>query len=86
MLPDHLLRSAEIRFAVAVHEAVTTTNYIRFFRLARMATCLNACLMHRYFVQIRGRALLRLAASFAGHPKREVQVIPSVDLMYDQFV
>lgn len=73
MLPDHLLRSTEIRFAVAVHEAVTTTNYIRFFRLARMATCLNACLMHRYFVQIRGRALLRLAASFAGHPKREVQ-------------
>ncbi|VDP70319.1 unnamed protein product [Echinostoma caproni] len=73
MLPPHLLRSKEIRFAVAVHEAVNTNNYIRFFRLARLATCLNACLMHRYFVQIRSQALLRLAASFAGHPKREVQ-------------
>ncbi|THD24115.1 Protein xmas-2 [Fasciola hepatica] len=73
MLPDHLLRSGGIRFAVAVHEAVTTNNFIRFFRLARAATCLNACLMHRYFVQVRGRALLRLAASFAGHPRREVQ-------------
>ncbi|CAL8074801.1 unnamed protein product [Calicophoron daubneyi] len=72
-LPERLLRSGEVRFAVSVHEAVTTNNYIRFFRLVRQTTCLNACLMHRYFVQVRSQALLRLAYSFTGHPKREVQ-------------
>ncbi|KAF7232207.1 hypothetical protein EG68_09744 [Paragonimus skrjabini miyazakii] len=72
-LPVRLLRTQEIRFAVAVHEAVTTNNHIRFFRLAGQANCLAACLMHRYFVQVRGQALIRLAASFAGHPRRDVQ-------------
>ncbi|KAF8564247.1 hypothetical protein P879_03174 [Paragonimus westermani] len=72
-LPARLLRTQEVRFAVAVHEAVTTNNHIRFFRLARQANCLAACLMHRYFVQVRGEALIRLATSFAGHPRRDVQ-------------
>ncbi|KAA3682050.1 uncharacterized protein DEA37_0002022 [Paragonimus westermani] len=72
-LPARLLRTQEVRFAVAVHEAVTTNNHIRFFRLARQANCLAACLMHRYFVQVRGQALIRLATSFAGHPRRDVQ-------------
>ncbi|CAH8505471.1 unnamed protein product [Heterobilharzia americana] len=71
-LPDCLRRSKPVRFAFATHEALITNNYIRFFRLARQATCLVACLMHRYFVQIRGQALMRLSCAFAGHPKREV--------------
>ncbi|KAG5449071.1 Germinal-center associated nuclear protein [Clonorchis sinensis] len=72
-LPSHLLRSPEMRFAVSVHESVTTNNYIRFFRLVHQATFLSACLMHRYFVQVRSQALIRLAASFAGHPRKDVQ-------------
>ncbi|KAH8862405.1 Germinal-center associated nuclear protein [Schistosoma japonicum] len=71
-LPDKLRQSKPVRFAFDAYEALITNNYIRFFRLARQATCLVACLMHRYFVQIRGQALIRLSCAFAGHPKREV--------------
>ncbi|VDP29182.1 unnamed protein product [Schistosoma margrebowiei] len=71
-LPERLRQSKPVRFAFATHEALITNNYIRFFRLARQATCLVACLMHRYFVQIRSQALMKLSCAFAGHPKREV--------------
>ncbi|CAH8512820.1 unnamed protein product [Schistosoma intercalatum] len=71
-LPERLRQSKPVRFAFATHEALITNNYIRFFRLARQATCLVACLMHRYFVQIRSQALTKLSCAFAGHPKREV--------------
>ncbi|VDP98885.1 unnamed protein product [Trichobilharzia regenti] len=71
-LPDRIRKSKPVRFAFAAHEALITNNYVRFFRLARLAQCLPACLMHRYFVQIRGQALTRLSYAFAGHPKREV--------------
>lgn len=73
-LPERLRQSKPVRFAFATHEALITNNYIRFFRLARQATCLVACLMHRYFVQIRSQALTKLSCAFAGHPKREVHV------------
>ncbi|CAH8489731.1 unnamed protein product [Schistosoma turkestanicum] len=76
-LPDRIRQSKSVRFAFATHEALITNNYIRFFRLARQATCLVACLMHRYFLQIRGQALMKLSSAFAGHPKREVQLIES---------
>ncbi|VEL42338.1 unnamed protein product [Protopolystoma xenopodis] len=71
--PD-VRKSKHVQFALAVHQAVTEVNYVRFFRLARCGDCLPVCLMHRYFGQVRGQALVRMAAAFAGHPRKEVQV------------
>lgn len=72
--PESLRKSAEVQFAISVHSAVAERNYVRFFQLIRKADCLTACLLHRYFGQVRSHALRALSAAFYGHPKREVIV------------
>ncbi|XP_033745006.1 LOW QUALITY PROTEIN: germinal-center associated nuclear protein-like [Pecten maximus] len=52
--------SIHIRFALQVYSALNSHNYVRFFRLVRDASYLNACIMHRYFTQVRGGALKRI--------------------------
>ena len=47
---------------------------MRFFRLVRAADCLTACLLHRYFGQVRSHALIALSHAFSGHPRLEVSV------------
>ena len=56
-LPYDVRESPEVRFGVGVYLALNGNNYIRFFRLVRSATFLQACILHRYFTQIRTRAL-----------------------------
>ncbi|BHF57821.1 Germinal-center associated nuclear protein [Sparganum proliferum] len=70
--PATLRKSAPVQFAMEVNFAVTERNFIRFFRLVRQADCLTACLLHRYFSQVRSQALFSMAAAFNGHPRHEV--------------
>ncbi|VDL92574.1 unnamed protein product [Schistocephalus solidus] len=70
--PAALRKSAPVQFAMEVNFAVTERNFIRFFRLVRQADCLTACLLHRYFSQVRSQALYSMAAAFNGHPRHEV--------------
>uniref|UniRef100_A0A1Q3EZ29 Germinal-center associated nuclear protein n=1 Tax=Culex tarsalis TaxID=7177 RepID=A0A1Q3EZ29_CULTA len=56
-LPAEVQRSPEIRFAMQVYFALENNNYVRFFRLVRQTTYMNACILLRYFNQIRSRAL-----------------------------
>ncbi|XP_053686152.1 protein xmas [Sabethes cyaneus] len=72
-LPADILHSNEIRFALKVYFALENNNYVKFFRLVRQTTYMNACILLRYFNQIRTRALetmlkaytYRAPASFA---------------------
>ncbi|XP_062537368.1 protein xmas [Armigeres subalbatus] len=72
-LDDAILHSKEIRFAMQVYFAVESNNWARFFRLVRQTTYMNACILLRYFNQIRTRALetmlraytYRIPASFS---------------------
>ncbi|XP_062186586.1 SAC3 family protein B isoform X2 [Phragmites australis] len=52
--------SPEILFAREVARACRTGNFIAFFRLARKATYLQACLMHAHFAKLRRQALASL--------------------------
>ncbi|KAH7666909.1 SAC3/GANP/THP3 protein [Dioscorea alata] len=52
--------SPEIMFARNVARACRTGNYIAFFRLAKQATYLQACLMHAHFAKTRTQALASL--------------------------
>lgn len=53
-LPDDVLQSPEIRFALDIWASLKTENYARFFYLLRKkATILQACLMHRYVGEVR---------------------------------
>ncbi|BFZ10368.1 hypothetical protein BsWGS_13408 [Bradybaena similaris] len=51
--------SPHISFAIQAYNALNANNYVRFFRLIEeRATFLSACILHRYFNQMRSKALL----------------------------
>lgn len=56
-LPHHILHSPQIRFALNVYSAVESNNYVKFFKLVRETTYMNACILLRYFTQVRVNAL-----------------------------
>ncbi|XP_046386444.1 germinal-center associated nuclear protein [Ischnura elegans] len=64
-LRPEIQQSIPVRFAVQVYFALSSGNYVRFFNLVKSATYLNACLMHRYFNQVRTKALAAIARSFS---------------------
>ena len=67
--------SPHISFAVKAYSALNSNNYVRFFRLVKTASFLNACILHRYFNQIRARALqIILRSHTAGQKKVGVSV------------
>ncbi|CAC5393662.1 unnamed protein product [Mytilus coruscus] len=53
-----------INFAVQVHSALNSNNFVRFFKLVKNASFLQACIMHRYYTQVRTRALLTLIKAY----------------------
>ncbi|XP_078382486.1 germinal-center associated nuclear protein-like isoform X2 [Oculina patagonica] len=62
---DEVQKSAEVKFAMAVFHALNSNNFVRFFRLLRNANYLSACLLHRYFTQVRRRAVQTLNHSLS---------------------
>ncbi|XP_071448238.1 germinal-center associated nuclear protein [Hetaerina americana] len=64
-LRPEIQQSIPVRFAVQVYFALSSGNYVRFFKLIKSATYLNACLMHRYFNQVRTKALAAFARSYS---------------------
>lgn len=59
MTPE-IRNTNEVLFAREVARASRAGNYIAFFRLARRATYLQACLMHAHFAKLRTQALASL--------------------------
>ncbi|XP_015786281.1 germinal-center associated nuclear protein [Tetranychus urticae] len=53
---SHVRNSEPVQFALKCHYAMTTNNYIKFFDLVDSTTYLNACILHRYFYDIRLQA------------------------------
>ncbi|XP_006022113.1 germinal-center associated nuclear protein [Alligator sinensis] len=62
--------SPEVRFAVQAFAALNSNNFVRFFKLVRAASYLNACLLHCYFNQIRREALKSLNFAYTVSPQR----------------
>ncbi|KAL5541727.1 hypothetical protein UlMin_009437 [Ulmus minor] len=59
MTPE-IRQTKEVLFARDVARACRTGNFIAFFRLARKASYLQACLMHAHFAKLRTQALASL--------------------------
>ncbi|XP_010486126.1 PREDICTED: SAC3 family protein B isoform X3 [Camelina sativa] len=59
MTPE-IRQTSEVLFARRVARACRTGNFIAFFRLARKASYLQACLMHAHFSKLRTQALASL--------------------------
>lgn len=65
-LPEEIQKSEPIIFAIKVFNALDNNNYVRFFRLVREnATYLQACILLRYFNDVRARALARIVKAYA---------------------
>lgn len=56
-LRPEILNSPEVRFAISVYLAMESNNYVKFFALVRSTTYMNACILLRYFTQMRVKAL-----------------------------
>ena len=76
-LSEEIINSEPVRFAVEVSLALGMNNYVRFFRLIRSATYLNACILLRYFYQVRSKALFTIVKS---HCPRSTQSVVSVEI------
>ncbi|KAH7431739.1 hypothetical protein KP509_08G063500 [Ceratopteris richardii] len=59
MTPE-MRNTKEVQFARKVARACRFGNYLTFFRLARDATYLQACLMHAHFSKLRSQAMASL--------------------------
>ncbi|XP_032423660.1 germinal-center associated nuclear protein isoform X2 [Xiphophorus hellerii] len=57
---DEVRKSLEVKFAVQAFAAVSSNNFVRFFKLVKGASYLSSCLLHRYFNQVRSKALKAL--------------------------
>lgn len=77
-MPPELRRSPEVLFAREVARATRTGNFVAFFRLARKATYLQACLMHAHFSKVRAEAL---AALNTGLGPKQVMSLDDISTM-----
>ncbi|XP_014480762.1 PREDICTED: uncharacterized protein LOC106747603 isoform X2 [Dinoponera quadriceps] len=55
-LPKSVQDSPEVQFATKVYFALDSNNYYKFFKLVRQTTYMNACILLRYFNQVRVKA------------------------------
>lgn len=68
--------SKQVRFVVKVHQSLNANNYVRFFKLVKRASFLQAAILHRYFVQVRTSALQVMCKSYTANTQ-----IPIGDLV-----
>lgn len=64
--------SQEVKFAIQTFAAFNSNNFVRFFKLTRSATYLNACILHRYFNLVRVLGLKILTTAFTVSTQRSV--------------
>ncbi|XP_043916221.1 germinal-center associated nuclear protein-like [Protopterus annectens] len=62
--------SQDVKFAIQAFAAFNSNNFVRFFKLARAATYLNACILHRYFNPVRVLALKILTTAYTVSTQR----------------
>lgn len=79
-LSSRIQQSPEVRFALRVYMAIETGNYVRFFRLVRDTTYMNACILLRYFTQMRVVALQRALRAYV--PGRHAVAMSLVHWQY----
>lgn len=77
-LPKFVQDSPEIQFAIRVYFALDSNNYYKFFRLVQQTTYMNACILLRYFNQVRMRALSVMVKAYC---RSASTAFPLYDLM-----
>lgn len=70
-IKSSIRNSEPVKFALRVHQAFTSNNFVKFFNLMKETTLLNACIMHRYFGLMRYSAFQLLKKAFTTASQRE---------------
>ncbi|KAJ6313578.1 hypothetical protein OIU77_014963 [Salix suchowensis] len=74
-MTSEIRQTSEVLFARNVARACRTGNFIAFFRLARKASYLQACLMHAHFAKLRTQALASLHCGLQNNQGLPVSLI-----------
>ena len=79
--PSHLRHSKHVSFALKIYNAYNSKNYVKFFRLVRSNQCeyLQACLLHRYFYNVRSTAFETIFLAFKENNLRKYPLSKLVD-------
>ncbi|XP_052462494.1 germinal-center associated nuclear protein isoform X1 [Carassius gibelio] len=72
--------SREVNFAVQAFAALNSNNFVRFFKLVSAASYLSSCILHRYFNQVRSKALKILNVAFTVGSQRST-IFPVEDFV-----
>ncbi|OQR72885.1 hypothetical protein BIW11_01223 [Tropilaelaps mercedesae] len=64
-LEPELRRDPLVKLAISAMNAIGGGNYRRFFKIVRQAPYLVACILHRYFIEVRRHAFRVLAKSLS---------------------
>uniref|UniRef100_A0A672MLX2 Germinal-center associated nuclear protein n=1 Tax=Sinocyclocheilus grahami TaxID=75366 RepID=A0A672MLX2_SINGR len=72
--------SREVDFAVQACAALNSNNFVRFFKLVSAASYLSSCILHRYFNQVRSKALKILNVAFTVGSQRST-IFPLEDFV-----
>ena len=81
-LPPEALDSQPIRLVCDITRALSTGNFVQFFKVARTATFLQSCMLHRYFNSVRFKALEMLLHT---HAPPKSPVVFSLQYLTDLF-
>ena len=78
-LSEEIQKDPQVEFALKSFKALNSNNYVLFFKLARKATYLEACILKRYFYQVRRMAVKTIIAAYV--PGKQMIQFPIEDLV-----
>ncbi len=81
-LPGWILNSEQVQTALKLHHSVYTKNFVAFFKTVEGLPYMTACILHRYFFQVRSLALRCFVKAHCTLPKYETAVIFSAHFIY----
>lgn len=80
-LPKSIQDSPEVQFAIDVYFALDSNNYYKFFKLVRETTYLNACILLRYFNQVRTKALSVMVKAYCRTTSTAFPLYELIDIL-----
>ncbi|KAL6443470.1 hypothetical protein ACFW04_002953 [Cataglyphis niger] len=80
-LPKSVQNSSEIQFAINIYFALDSSNYYKFFKLVRETTYLNACILLRYFNQVRLKAFKVMLKAYCRSTSTPFPLYELIDIL-----
>ncbi|XP_034934479.1 uncharacterized protein xmas [Chelonus insularis] len=80
-LPSSIQKSREVNFAIKVYSSIQSKNYAKFFKLVKETTYLNACILLRYFFQVRVEALNVMVKAYCRTTSTSYPLYEFIDIL-----